>query len=491
MGTSSQRHSWTPLLVLVTLALLVGSCSLTDSSATDTGAPASTTTAPGDPAPAPSASTTVAAPTAPGAAAAMLGGINGSALEYQYGKGVVLVLTRDCNRGVGTGSGFAIDKRTIVTNWHVVADDSHDAASTIDPRPWILTYNRGWRRGSVLGASASPDIAVIQLDADEPDMAATLKWADKEVQKGDFLAIMGYPGLEHNEFQLTVAQVVNPDATARTADDSPAIPSFRLDKVLSARTGPGNSGGPIVNAAGEVVGVHTWGLSDRRAWFGSDGPVARSAAEEMKGSPSRMKVACEADSEKRFALTYVVKLGTFGDVESYNERLAAIADAGPAGAQIIAANTAADSDFWDGFLLSDYPYVMLAGPFDKKEQAESAKDAYQRALEAAGQKDRFTVGVVPKMSFKSDDTVDTRQKQCAQFTGKTVLVTGVSTTDPLKLREGPTTKAAVIDDLDNGTVLQVTTDDEVEADGNTWIRVAPAKDNGTICGWVAKRYTTS
>ncbi|MCB1256621.1 MAG: trypsin-like peptidase domain-containing protein [Microthrixaceae bacterium] len=428
---------------------------------------------------------------APEPKSTVLGGINGSLLEHEYGKGVAMILTRDCHGGLATGSGFAIDKRKIVTNWHVVADDNSDPDSTIDPRPWILTYDRGWRRGSVLGSTPSPDTAVIQLDPDEPDMNQTLEWADDEVKDGDFVASMGYPGLERLEFQLTVAKVTDSHTTNASAEGAEPVPSFKMDKVLSARTGPGNSGGPIVKADGRVVGVLTWGRFDLRTWFGSDGPEVRSAVNAIDKSPERASVACDADSKQRFPLTYVVKLGTFPNVDEYMERLEVVEDAGPDGAQVIWANTA-NSDEWDGFLLSNYPYVMLAGPFDSREKAYEARDLYQHAVDNAGQKDKFSVGVVPRLQFaESQAETNDAPKQCAEFRKGTVQVAGVTPSDPLKFRDQPTTKGSVLDNLYNEEVLQLTTDDPVEADGFTWIRVAPAKDNGTICGWVAKKYTTA
>ena len=409
-----------------------------------------------------------------------LGGINGSALEATHGDAVAMILTRSCDGiGVATGTGFAIDSRTLVTNWHVVADDNEDPDSTLDPRPWILTYHRGWRRGSVIGASATPDVAVIRLDDAESNMAETLDWAEDDVVDDQHLAVLGYPGLENREFQLAVGKSNQSDGTTR------GVPSFELERQLSARTGPGTSGGPILTADGDVAGVVTWGEFNRSTWLGQDAGVVREAVEGIIADPPEIPTACGADSAERYPLAYTVRLGTFADIDSADERYAVVSEAGPVGIEVITVN----SDDWDGYLLSDYPLVMMAGPFDSRADAREAVELYQSGIYEAGQTDTFSVGVMPTSAFGEAPGIE-EVPPCADLSSSWVNVTGVSSADPLKLRDGPTTSASVLAELENGEVLQLVVDEPVEADGLEWLHVALSDDDGMICGWVARRYTT-
>lgn len=408
-----------------------------------------------------------------------LGGINGSALEDRLGRGVVMVIARPCDGfGYGRGSGFAIDSRTIVTNWHVVAEDSEVADSPIDPRPWIMTYNRAWRRGTVIGASQKPDVAVIRLDEGEPDFTQPLRWSDTPPADGQNLAVLGFPGIESGEFNLVVAEATDVDGQNR------GIPSFGLTRRLSGRTGPGNSGGPIVDADGAVVGIHTWGTFDRSHWFAQDTATIRDAVARMTADPSEPVPSCPADGEDRYPLSYVVRLGTSADPSEEKERYDVVRDAGPAGALVISVN----SDEWVPFLLSDYPFVLMAGPFATRTDAEAAVPLYQAAVDASGQVDRLSVGVFPTAAFDRGEATD-EPAACIAPTDRFVVVHGVTPAAPLKLRAEPTTDADVIGTMENGEELMVSADDPVEAKGLTWIRVSTLDDTEPRCGWVAQAYT--
>ena len=284
MNSCVWRRALAGAALLSAAAIIAGSCTSTDTSAEGTTRPTDSGGATGE----------QSDPTSTSIADAVvvdeepLGGINGSALEQQHGRAVALVLTRSCDgMGYGQGSAFAVGPRTLVTNWHVVAEDSDSADSAIDPRPWILTYNRRWARGTVVGATSTPDIAVIQIDDAEPEMAETLGWSDGDIGEGEHLAILGYPGLESGDFNLAVGK------SAESDGQTDGIPSFRIDRLLSARTGPGNSGGPVLTADGSVAGVHTWGRMSRSTWFAQDATVAREAAESILDDPRPVPTACD------------------------------------------------------------------------------------------------------------------------------------------------------------------------------------------------------
>ncbi len=142
-----------------------------------------------------------------------------------------------------------------------------------------MTYRRGWRRGTVIGATSSPDVAVVRLDEDASELDRSVQWAERGPDAGQILAILGFPGIEGGEFNLIVGTA---DAVDETTE---GVPSFEVVRALSGRTGPGNSGGPIVDASGDVVGVHTWGTFDRSHWFGQDGDTVRSTVNDIFSRP--------------------------------------------------------------------------------------------------------------------------------------------------------------------------------------------------------------
>lgn len=408
----------------------------------------------------------------------LLGGINGSALEKRHGQAVVMVLTRGCDgMGYGRGTGFAIAPDTIVTNWHVVAEH-YDPDAPIDPRPWILTYNRRWVRGTVIGASPTPDIAVIKLDTTEPTMVESLDWLDADIGDGEHVAVLGYPALESGEFNLAVGE------TAESDGENRSIASFRINRSLSSRTGPGNSGGPVLTTDGSVAGVLTWGQMSRSTWYAQDATVVQDAVESMlDDEDTELPVAC--DDDERYPLSYTVRLGTFADEASAQERLDVVDDVRD---DVEVINVSSDS--WQPFLLSDYPIVMMAGPFDTREAAAAAVEEYQAAIDAAGQSDRFSYGVMPRSVF-GDRQQEAADRSCGDLSGSTVDVTGVTPADPLKLRAEPSTGAAVLAELDEGVTLALLDSAPVEANGLEWLPVQHDGDGGPLCGWVAKRYTTA
>lgn len=469
-SSSAARRAWIASAGMLVAAVIGSACSTAEGAQGDSGTPESDV----------AGETTI--PTTTGAPeGAPLGGINGSALEHVYGPAVGLVLSRGCDGiGFGNGTGFAIGPRTLVTNWHVVAEDNYDDDSAIDPRPWIMTYNRRWVRGTVIGATPAPDIAVIQLDESEPDMRATVEWSDTDVSDDQHVAVLGYPSLESGEFNLAVGTSVEVDGQTY------GIPSFRMERELSARTGPGNSGGPVMTADGKVAGVLTWAQRSWSTWYAQDVGVVREEVESMLADPGPVPTDCEADSPDRSPLGYTVRLGTFADSAEAAERFEVVD-----GVRDDATVISVASDEWVPFLLSDYPIVMMAGPFQDRATAEAAVEDYQAAVDAAGQVDTFSVGVMPTSAFPDPGSEPVEDTSCGDLSSSWVNVTGVTPADPLKLRAEPSTSAEILAELNEGEPLVLITDPPAEGDGLEWLHVQYDGDDGPLCGWVARNYTTT
>jgi serine protease Do len=145
------------------------------------------------------------------------------------------------------GSGFIVDaKGYIITNNHVIdkADKIYVKLST-DPDSQDLG-----RPARVIGVDKATDLAVIKIDA--PSALPTVKLGNSEqVQVGDWVEAIGSP--------FALAQTVTAgiiSAKNRTIEPG-ASGQFQHFLQTDAAINPGNSGGPLLNMAGEVIGVNT------------------------------------------------------------------------------------------------------------------------------------------------------------------------------------------------------------------------------------------
>lgn len=138
----------------------------------------------------------------------------------------------------GEGSGFIVNSDgVILTNAHVVRDASEVTVKLTDRREF---------RAKVLGADPKTDIAVLKIDAKNLPVVALGKTSDLKV--GEWVLAIGSPfGFENT----VTAGVVS--AKGRSLPDDSAVPFIQTDVAVN----PGNSGGPLLNTRGEVVGINS------------------------------------------------------------------------------------------------------------------------------------------------------------------------------------------------------------------------------------------
>ncbi len=151
------------------------------------------------------------------------------------------------------GSGFIVDPRGyIITNNHVV-DKADKIYVKLAGDPDDGTRLQG-RPATVIGVDTETDIAVIKIDTKTP--LPTVKLGNSDgAQVGDWVLAVGSPfSLE----QTVTAGIVS--AKNRSIDDRDAAGlSKQFQKFIQtdAAINPGNSGGPLVDMAGNVVGMNT------------------------------------------------------------------------------------------------------------------------------------------------------------------------------------------------------------------------------------------
>lgn len=149
----------------------------------------------------------------------------------------------------GTGSGFLIKGGYIVTNNHVVA-------SAVQGGEIRIQYNnRKTSIGRIVGRDPGSDLAVVKPDDDYGMPQIPLGNSD-EVQVGDPVIAIGSPlGLSGTVTTGIVSSLNRPVIAGGEsgATDTSYINAIQTDAAIN----PGNSGGPLVNSAGQVIGVNS------------------------------------------------------------------------------------------------------------------------------------------------------------------------------------------------------------------------------------------
>jgi serine protease Do len=137
----------------------------------------------------------------------------------------------------GQGSGFIISSDgLILTNAHVVRDAQEVTVKLADRREF---------KAKVLGVDPATDIAVLKVKASG---LPTVKFGDpKTLQVGDYVLAIGAPfGFDES----ATAGIVS--AKGRSLPGDGYVPFIQTDAAVN----PGNSGGPLFDAAGDVVGIN-------------------------------------------------------------------------------------------------------------------------------------------------------------------------------------------------------------------------------------------
>ena len=174
------------------------------------------------------------------------GGEGGPSVRDVYtrdGPGVVTVDVGSTSRGPGGGSGFVIDEGGyIVTNQHIV--DDAEAVS--------VRFSSGAREeAEVVGEDPSTDTAVLRINAPEEALKPLTLGDSDTVGVGDPVIAIGNP--------LNVGISVTTGIVSGTGRPIPAPNRYTINGAVQtdAALSSGNSGGPLLDARGEVIGVNS------------------------------------------------------------------------------------------------------------------------------------------------------------------------------------------------------------------------------------------
>jgi len=144
-------------------------------------------------------------------------------------------------QGTATGTGFVVDKNgNVVTAAHVV-----DGASSI-----TVTFQDGTTRtAKLLGKDDATDVAVLKVDASGLTLHPLELGSSSALGAGDALAVIGDPfGYERS---ISTGIVSGLDRTIQAPNGFTVAHAIQTDAAMN----PGNSGGPVFDASGKVIGI--------------------------------------------------------------------------------------------------------------------------------------------------------------------------------------------------------------------------------------------
>lgn len=222
-------------------------------------------------------------------------GSDGGRIAADSRSGVVriLALLPDLTTGevyYATGSAFGVGKAgeptdVFVTNTHVVQDLYYtESGATVDAPAvsvWILKNDMAWNPVTGLDTSQAipctvlyassgmyPDYAVLRAgEAPEGRVALPLLADDADVEVGDNVYALGYPGSsdeteEGNYGSSLVADVDDVTVTSGVVSRFSEGSSLGNTRLIQhdAQINHGNSGGPLIDESGAVIGINTYGI---------------------------------------------------------------------------------------------------------------------------------------------------------------------------------------------------------------------------------------
>ncbi len=162
---------------------------------------------------------------------------------------VEVKVTRTNSSGTGTGIVMSEDGY-IITNAHVVENSTSISVKTHDENVF---------KANLIGLDTLADVAVIKIEPGSYKLAPATFGKSSDLLVGDVVVAIGCPA---GHFLTATEGIVSaPIKMVEMHDESGRVEKEMLVLQTSAELNPGNSGGPLINLSGEVIGINSMKLT--------------------------------------------------------------------------------------------------------------------------------------------------------------------------------------------------------------------------------------
>ncbi len=145
----------------------------------------------------------------------------------------------------GLGTGVVIDKQgRLLTNYHVIEGARQVTVEFADGT--VVS-------GTVIGSDPGNDLAVVKINVPESALRPATLGDSDQTKPGESVFAIGNPFAQKFTVTSGIISAIDRESPGETASGRPVRGMLQTDAAVN----PGNSGGPLFNAAGEVIGINT------------------------------------------------------------------------------------------------------------------------------------------------------------------------------------------------------------------------------------------
>ena len=193
-------------------------------------------------------------PSAPTAAPLLGNGFDPARIYANRSEGVVTIYSFFSNGQRAQGSGFVVSAEGhILTNSHVVSTSGGGTSAVKGAEQLYVVFHDGDRvRGSIVGWDLFNDTGLVKVDPEDHAVAPVPLGDSSSVVVGEPVAAIGSPFGQESSLAVGVVSATERSIGSLTSPGYNLVDAIQTDAPINR----GNSGGPMFNARGEVIGIN-------------------------------------------------------------------------------------------------------------------------------------------------------------------------------------------------------------------------------------------